>query len=460
MFVRLQFYCFDPMKTRKELIAKYDKPVPRYTSYPTVPAWLPDSLGPEKWKEEVRTVFHKFRRQPISLYLHLPFCEKLCTYCGCNKKITNNHKVEDPYIETLLAEWDLYLQLWTGRPLIGEIHLGGGTPTFFSPENLERLMTGILKHADVVALPQFSVEVHPVVTTPKHIEMLAKLGFRRLSAGIQDFDPEVQRLINRIQSPEQTFEVIQTAREQGFEGINVDLIYGLPRQTQASIHMTIEEVHKMRPDRIAFYSYAHVPWKSPGQRLYDEHDLPSGEEKRALYETGRALLTQYGYTEIGMDHFALPGDPLLLAAEKGMLHRNFMGYTTEPESLLIGLGASSISDTGTAFHQNEKDIRLYQQRVMAGEIPFFTGHRLSEEDKRVRQQIQDIMCSGYAENVLEDLSPERRQALSELELDGLVELSHSGIQVTDMGKMFLRNICSVLDRRMIISDKPVFSQSV
>lgn len=450
------------MDISPELIARYDKPVPRYTSYPTVPAWKSDSLTLTAWKNSVRQAFDQ--SPDISLYIHLPFCEKLCTYCGCNKKITKNHAVEDPYIHALLREWSFYLDILGSAPRIREIHLGGGTPTFFSPENLSLLIQSILITAQSNVASECSVEVHPVVTTSAHIQALADLGFTRLSAGIQDFDPEVQRLINRIQTPEQTHTVIQTARDLGFTGINVDIIYGLPRQTQDSIRMTMREVLKMRPERIAFYSYAHVPWKSPGQRLYDERDLPSGLEKRQLYELGRIILMEAGYQDIGMDHFALPQDPLLLAAKAGQLHRNFMGYTTAPEGLLIGLGASAISDSGTAFFQNEKDIKKYQQITEEGRLPYLVGHLLSHEDTQVRRQIKDLMCKGYSTDALIGLDPYRIQGLKQMEAEGILTLTETGIQLTETGKPFLRNVCSWIDRYYTTdrnaAEQPVFSKAL
>lgn len=450
------------MEIAQGLIEKYDKPVPRYTSYPTVPAWRPDSLTQTAWKNAVKQAFAQ--SPDLSLYIHLPFCEKLCTYCGCNKKITNNHSVEDPYITALLQEWNLYLNIFGSAPRIREIHLGGGTPTFFNPENLKRLIQSILETAQPDSNPEGSVEVHPVVTTEAHLEALAALGFSRLSAGIQDFDPEVQRLINRIQTPEQTRFVIDRARQLGITGINVDIIYGLPRQTVQSIEMTMKEVLSMRPERIAFYSYAHVPWKSPGQRLYDENDLPKGAEKRSLYELGRKILMNAGYSDIGMDHFALPGDPLLIAAETGKLHRNFMGYTTAPEGLLIGLGASSISDAGTAFFQNEKDIKKYQQIVGEGNLPFHTGHLLSVEDSKVRRQVQDIMCTGRSEDAVNNISVERLIGLKNMEAEGIVRIDSTALEITEAGKPFLRNVCSWIDRYYepvpVVSDQPVFSKSL
>jgi oxygen-independent coproporphyrinogen III oxidase len=451
------------MKDRNALLNKYDLPVPRYTSYPTVPLWQPDTLGSDIWISEVGKAFNSLNTKEISIYIHLPFCEKLCTYCGCNKKITNNHKVEDPYIEAVLSEWNMYLKWLGDTPIITEIHLGGGTPTFFSPDNLKVLIQGIIEKADLAPNFQFSVEVHPVVTSHAHLETLASLGFSRLSVGIQDFDPEVQRLINRPQSFEQTRDVITYAKQVGFTSISADLIYGLPKQTRASVTNTMEFVKLLRPDRISFYSYAHVPWKSPGQRLYDESDLPTGEDKRALYETGRDCLESFGYKELGMDHFALPEDALFQAAHKKALHRNFMGYTTAPSEILIGLGASAISDIGSAFQQNEKDIKRYQQALSEGLQPYFTGHLLSLEDKRIRKQIQSLMCNLAVEYITDSLGEDQLSELRIMEGEGLLELKDQGIWVKPEGKMFLRNIAAVLDlrlRRKTQTHQPMFSKSV
>jgi oxygen-independent coproporphyrinogen III oxidase len=451
------------MKDRNALLNKYDLPVPRYTSYPTVPLWQPNTLGADIWISEVRKAFSSLNTKEVSIYIHLPFCEKLCTYCGCNKKITNNHKVEDPYIQAVLTEWNMYLNWLGDTPIITEIHLGGGTPTFFSPENLKVLIQGIIEKADLAPNFQFSVEVHPVVTSHAHLETLASLGFSRLSVGIQDFDPEVQRLINRPQSFEQTRDVITYAKQVGFTSISADLIYGLPKQTRASVTNTMESVKLLRPDRISFYSYAHVPWKSPGQRLYDESDLPTGEDKRALYETGRDCLESFGYKELGMDHFALPEDALFQAAHDQSLHRNFMGYTTAPSEILIGLGASAISDIGSAFQQNEKDIKRYQQALSDGSQPYYTGHLLTHEDQKVRKQIQSLMCNLSVEHIMDSLDEDQLKELDIMETEGLLELKDHCLHVKPEGKMFLRNIAAVLDlrlRRKTHTHQPMFSKSV
>jgi oxygen-independent coproporphyrinogen-3 oxidase len=318
------------------LIRKYNQPVPRYTSYPTVPFWN-DEADSEQWQKQFKERFDIHNAgNGISIYVHLPFCESLCTYCGCNKKITTNHSVEEEYLQAIEKEWKIYRKLMAQTPVIREIHLGGGTPTFFSPANLQRLITALLENSIVHPQHEFSIEGHPNNTTMAHLSMLNSLGFQRISFGVQDLDPNVQRIINRIQPIGKVQEATELSRLAGFTSINFDLIYGLPLQTIESIQNTIRQVIQLKPDRIAFYSYAHVPWTSKGQRLFDENDLPGAEEKIEMYLAGKELLLANGYFDIGMDHFALPTDELYIARNKGNLHRNFMGYTTQNSGLLLG----------------------------------------------------------------------------------------------------------------------------
>ena len=437
----------------KQLVDKYNVAAPRYTSYPTVPYWDADSFGPEQWKDRVASSFkHSNADEGISVYLHLPFCESLCTYCGCNTRITRNHKVEEPYIEALLKEWELYLALFDTTPIIKELHLGGGTPTFFSPLNLARLLNGLLVHATIHPNAEFSFEAHPGNTTPEHLDTLYALGFKRLSLGIQDFDPRVQLLINRIQTYAEVERATQQARNAGYHSINYDLIYGLPVQTIEGLTETIESVLKLRPDRIAFYSYAHVPWVKPGQRRYTEKDLPSAELKQQLYETGRQLLKEGGYIEIGMDHFTLKTDSLYEAEQSGKLHRNFMGYTEQYSRLMIGLGVSSISDTWTGFAQNVKKVEDYLELVNAGQIPVVKGHLLNEDDLILRRHILNLMCKGKTSwrkaSEQSAVFFEGLERMSLLAADGLVEINGMDAQVTTLGKRFLRNICMTLDARL------------
>ncbi|WP_161890701.1 oxygen-independent coproporphyrinogen III oxidase [Pontibacter russatus] len=451
--------------TPAALLAKYDVPSPRYTSYPTVPYWSEAPISEERWLLHVQQAFRKTNSaNGISLYLHLPFCEKLCTYCGCNKRITKNHAVEEPYMKALLDEWEQYVATFEEKPRIAEMHLGGGTPTFFSAENLKQLLEAILEKAEVTPDAEFSVEMHPNATNAHQLQVLYDLGFRRLSVGIQDFDPYVQLVINRIQTFEQTKQTFDDARAIGYTSINGDIIYGLPHQTEKSIRHTIEKVKELRPERIAFYSYAHVPWKSKGQRRYSEADLPAPAGKRALYELGRNLLEEAGYFEIGLDHFALPEDSLYIAAQNGTLHRNFMGYTARHTELLIGLGASSISDTGTAFLQNVKEVEAYKAAVATGHLPLLKGHELTEEDLLIRKHILHLMCRLHTSWTEEELPyfVDALIRLQPLEEDGLLDYSTNHVQVLEAGRPFLRNIAMCFDARLW-ADKPttpVFSRSV
>jgi oxygen-independent coproporphyrinogen-3 oxidase len=448
-----------------QLTDKYNVPVPRYTSYPTMPYWDVKTYDQKGWERSVQLSFEQSNNSSgISLYIHLPFCESLCTYCGCNTRITKNHGVEEPYITAVLKEWMMYLNVLKAVPVIRAIHLGGGTPTFFNAANLMRLIQGILEPAKVHPDAEFSFEAHPANTTEEHLQSLYDLGFRRLSLGIQDFDPKVQLIINRHQTYEQVFEVTQQARNIGYTSVNYDLIYGLPLQTLEGLADTMHQVAELKPDRIAFYSYAHVPWIKPGQRRFTENDLPDTATKSKLHDVGRGLLRYYGYLEIGMDHFALPGDELLIAEQAGTLHRNFMGYTHQHTQLLIGLGVSAISDSWFGFAQNVKTVEEYLALTNAGELPVFKGHLLSPEDLTIRRHILDIMCKGCT-TWNEDsgwVIAEGLKRLVPLIKDGLLKMDTSGLTVTSTGKRFLRNICMCLDARLW-ADQPattLFSMSV
>ncbi|NBC08785.1 MAG: oxygen-independent coproporphyrinogen III oxidase [Bacteroidetes bacterium] len=450
--------------TQQQLLEKYNVPVPRYTSYPTVPYWNETPPAEKAWKQKVVQAFQ--RQNEISLYLHLPFCEALCTYCGCNKRITKNHAVESPYIEAVLKEWRLYRDLLPGKPVLRELHLGGGTPTFFSPQNLHHLLSAILEDVDLAEQYEFGFEAHPGTTSPEHLQVLRELGFTRLSIGIQDFAPEILAIINRKQTFEDVVQVTKRARELGYESINYDLIFGLPLQTKAHVIDTVKKVKALLPERIAFYSYAHVPWISPSQRAYSEADLPTGEEKRELYELGCELLEEAGYIEIGMDHFALPKDSLCQAMEAGHLHRNFMGYTPFNTELNLALGASSISDSWDGYIQNEKKIERYQEIVDSGRLPIIKGHLLSGEDEILRHHILNLMCRHETSWQQEEQQCAALYAgiarMDELERDGLVKREPYRLTVEPAGYPFIRNIALALDARYW-RRKPegaLFSQSV
>jgi oxygen-independent coproporphyrinogen-3 oxidase len=452
---------------KEELIQKYNVPAPRYTSYPTVPHWNEHKPSEQDWFRAVEKTFHATNSiKGISLYIHLLFCESLCTYCGCNTRITKNHQVEPTYIKAILAEWQLYIDKLGSRPVIRELHLGGGTPTFFSPAHLALLMNGIFEKADIHPEHEFSFEGHPNNTTATHLQTLHDLGFRRVSYGIQDFDEKVQKAINRIQPYRNVERATNEARRIGYESVNFDLVYGLPFQTPESIARTLQCVAQLRPDRIAFYSYAHVPWLKPGQRGYDEKDLPVYAEKRALYELGLEKFTQLGYTDIGMDHFALPNDALYKAMQQKTLHRNFMGYTTSTTELLIGLGTSAISDAGNAYLQNVKKVEDYQQAVFAGELPILKGYLLTKQDSIIKHLILSIICKGevnWTPDFWYTLEREAQEELLVMHEEGLIEITEEYLWVTHMGKAFVRNICMVFDvlhREKANQSKQVFSKAI
>lgn len=449
------------------LIDKYNIPGPRYTSYPTVPYWDESTFSAEKWKE---TVIRSFREtnseEGISIYIHLPFCEALCTFCACHKRITKQHSVEVPYLESVLKEWKLYLQLFDEKPKLKELHLGGGTPTFFSPQNLKTLLEGIFSTVEIAEHQEFSFEGHPNNTTREHLQTLYDLGFRRASFGVQDYDLKVQKAINRIQPFEKVKEVTEMAREIGYTGISHDLVFGLPHQHWDAMEYTIRKTLELKPDRLAFYSYAHVPWvKGVGQRGFDENDLPSGEEKRRLYEDGKQLLEDLGYIEVGMDHFSLEHDDLYQSLIQKKLHRNFMGYTSSKTQLMVGLGMSSISDSWYAFAQNVKTVEEYQKTVEEGIIPVVKGHILSEEDLTVRRHILNLMCQLETSFDLQNAFPELENALQmlkEMERDELVEIHDHQIKITEKGRAFTRNVAMVFDLRMM-RNKPetrIFSMTI
>jgi oxygen-independent coproporphyrinogen III oxidase len=437
------------------IVQKYNVPGPRYTSYPTVPYWEEEKFHLEDWKNTLLQSFKESNAsEGISLYIHLPFCESLCTFCGCNKRITKRHEVEDTYITAVIKEWRLYCDLFPRKPIIREIHLGGGTPTFFSPENLERLINGIVQYATIATEHEFSFEGHPNNTTKKHLQTLYDLGFRRVSFGVQDYSIEVQEAIHRVQPFHNVAKVTFWAKEIGYTSIGHDLIFGLPFQSLEAIKDTIDKTKSLQPDRLAFYSYAHVPWiKGNGQRGFKDDDLPKDDEKRLLYEEGKKQLAQNGYHEIGMDHFALENDSMFISFKEGKIHRNFMGYTASKTQLMIGLGVSSISDSWYSFAQNEKTLEDYYTHLAEDQLPVFRGHLLSAEDLIIRRHILNLMCqftTSWKDKALD--FPELSCVLANLEEmreDGLLTIQDDTITVTEKGKPFVRNICMAFDLRLI-----------
>ena len=450
------------------LIDKYNIPGPRYTSYPTVPYWENDSFAAALWIAALKKSFEESNdKEGISIYIHLPFCESLCTFCACNKRITKRHDVEEPYIDAVIKEWKLYLDILGRKPKIKELHLGGGTPTFFSVKNLEKLLHAIFQDAEIDAHPEFSFEGHPNNTTKQHLQALYNLGFRRVSFGVQDYDPKVQKAIHRIQPFENVATVTQQAREIGYTSVSHDLIFGLPHQSWQSMKHTIELTKSLKPDRIAFYSYAHVPWvKGVGQRGFDENDLPSPELKRVLYENGKKLLEEMEYLEIGMDHFSLASDDLYQSVLNKKIHRNFMGYSSSSTQVMIGLGMSAISDSWYAFAQNNKSVEDYTKMVEEGILPVVKGHILNDEDLIIRKHILNLMCnletSWQEEKMQLPEMPEMIDRLKELEKDGLLKLEKEGVKINEAGRPFIRNIAMAFDLKLLRSqpETRIFSMTI
>ncbi|MBO3098801.1 oxygen-independent coproporphyrinogen III oxidase [Gelidibacter pelagius] len=436
---------------KRSLIDKYNVAGPRYTSYPTVPYWIDDTFSMKAWKDSLLMAFDESNEEEgLSLYIHLPFCESLCTFCGCHKRITKQHSVEIPYINALVKEWDLYCDLLPSKPIIKEMHFGGGTPTFFSPTHLSLLINCILRRATLAEDYEFSFEGHPNNTTEEHLQTFYDLGFRRVSFGVQDYNETVQKAIHRIQPFENVKRVTEQAKAIGYTSVGHDLIFGLPFQTKEHVKESIAKTKLLKPDRIAFYSYAHVPWiKGNGQRGFDESNLPSGEAKRKQYELGKTLLFEAGYHEIGMDHFALESDSLYQSMITNQLHRNFMGYTASKTKAMIGLGVSAISDSWYGFAQNVKNIEDYYHLVDEGIIPVVKGHILNSEDLIIRKHILNLMChfqtSWTSKNLYFEELPETLEYLKEMEQDGLLVRSEGQLTITEEGKPFVRNVCMAFD---------------
>jgi oxygen-independent coproporphyrinogen-3 oxidase len=449
---------------RDPLIGKYDIAGPRYTSYPTVPYW-DHTPSAQQWIEHIARSLAAPDASP-ALYVHIPFCHALCTFCGCNTRITRSHSIVAPYIQALLTELDLYLQrLGRSRLEFGELQLGGGTPTFLTVDELDALLSGLYQRARPGSAAIASVEIDPRVTNREQLALLARFGFRFLSLGVQDVDPRVQDIVNRVQSEAQVRDITEAARVLGFESISYDLIYGLPLQTRASIDATMDALARLQPDRVALYAYAHVPWIKPGQRRFTDSDLPEGDEKRELYERARERLETQGYREVGLDYFALEGDGLWQAQRAGTLHRNFMGYTTARSRPVIGLGVSSIGDAGDAFAQNEKDLQRYHERVANGELPLQRGHLLDAEDQILRRHILRLMTQLVTRwDQAADYTPYLATIgarLGEQQADGLVQLENQQCRITERGRPYLRNICMAFDARLLrrLPDKLLFSRT-
>ncbi len=428
-----------------QLLTRYGTALPRYNCYPSAIHW--DHPPTEvQWFESLDAAL---QRQPgLALYVHLPFCASLCTFCGCHVRIVRNHALAGPYIDLILKEWALYQERLGPRAAsIAQLYLGGGTPTFLLPDDLDRLLQGLLNGCSPTAAAEYTVEADPRNTTTAQLDVLARYGFRQISFGVQDMDPRVQDIVNRTLEESLLQRVMDASRERGFQSVSIDLIYGLPLQTADSLRQTLQSIERTRPDRIAFYPYAHVPWIKPGQRRYTEADLPDPEQRQALQLLGRQGMAQLGYQEVGLDQFALVTDSL--AKQAGRLHRNLMGYTTSHSSALIGLGVSAMGSSGTHLVQNEKSHILYEQRLAQGHLPVQRGHALSEADRTLQQHIYSVQT--HRETVWTDADlyckMKVEAKLFPLEQDGLVQLKGHRVSVTALGLPFLRNICACFDGR-------------
>lgn len=450
----------------RRYIPKYDQPGPRYTSYPTAPVWTEDFD-----ESEFREALARARNRKLSLYIHIPFCERLCSFCACNKTITQDHAVGGPYLDGLEREADMLASAIGGERRCVQLAVGGGTPTFLSPQELARMCRVVDSHFPPDANAERSVEVDPRVTSRAQLEVLSEHGFNRISLGVQDFTPRVQRAINRVQSREQTERITLDARALGYASVNFDLIYGLPFQTVASFGETLDQVIALRPDRIALYSYAHVTWIVKAQRGFEKKDLPSAERKLAIMLLASQRLGEAGYRFLGLDHFALPQDELCVAAASGDLRRNFNGYTIRAGVDLIALGASGISELADAYAQSVRAPEPWREQVMKGHLATLRGWRLTPDDVRRKWLIQRLMCQGevseraYANAFGEALTeriPDLRPRLAPFVEDGLLVPDGEDYRVTPLGRLFLRVIAMSFDAYLPEPDleRPMFSRTV
>ncbi|MFU8617155.1 oxygen-independent coproporphyrinogen III oxidase [Neisseria sp. LACPHL-SPEC-2024-00856] len=453
----------------RELIAGLPSSGPRYTSYPTADRFH-GGFREKEYLEALHSRGADASNKPLSLYIHIPFCNTICYYCGCNKIITKDKSRADAYIEYLEKEMKLLAPHLGGRHQLAQLHFGGGTPTFLSDNQLERVFEMIRKYFQLIPDGEYSIEIDPRKVSRETVLKLGRLGFNRMSVGIQDFDPKVQAAVNRIQSYEETKEVIDAAREAGFKSVSVDLIYGLPYQTSESIKTTIDTVLSLDPDRLALYHYAHLPHVFKPQRRIDTAAVPGSEEKLDMLQYCVQTLTERGYVFIGMDHFAKPDDELSVALEKGLLQRNFQGYSTYADCDLVAIGVSSIGKIGNTYSQNERDIDAYYAAIDEGRLPVMRGYQLNQDDILRRNIIQDLMCRFALDyRVYEDISgtPFDRYFKDELaDLEkladlGLVSLNKQGLTVTPKGRFLIRNIAMVFDHHLRHKEtKAKYSQTV
>jgi oxygen-independent coproporphyrinogen III oxidase len=458
----------DELRVAEEFLTKYNRPGPRYTSYPTAPVWN-DAFGPadlEKVHQEAQRA-----RTPVSLYMHIPFCESLCLFCACNVIIQKNKSVAPPYLDVLKREMaHVSRSVSEDRPVV-QFHWGGGTPTYLTPEQIEDLFGFARQHFQFAPDSEIGIEVDPRVTSLQHLETIRKLGFNRLSMGIQDFHPDVQKAVHRIQPFEMTRDLLFAARDLGFDSINVDLIYGLPYQTPDSFAHTVDQILSLAPDRVALFSYAHVPWLKKQQGSFATH-LPEGMEKFEIFRAGLLKFLEAGYLYIGMDHFAKPGDELAVSQQNRTLHRNFQGYTTKAGADLYGMGITAISGIQDAYAQNFRDIASWEKAVTERGLATMRGYQLSDEDLLRRAVISRLLCHTVV--VKDEISrkfgidfdeyfAEELRRLEPSRHDGLVLLERGEIRATWLGRIFIRNLAMVFDpylEKQHLDAKPLFSKTL
>ncbi|MCB2154388.1 oxygen-independent coproporphyrinogen III oxidase [bacterium] len=452
-----------------EKIRAYDQRIPRYTSYPTAPFFTPD-FDPDEWEKYIEETSAK--ADDLSLYVHIPFCRKRCLFCACNVIVTRKEGVADEYLDYLEREIELFAKRYHGAGRAIQLHLGGGTPNFLDHEQMARLLKMLSSRFTFTDENERSIEVDPRIATPEDIDAFYhQHGFRRISFGVQDFNPETQAAIGRGQTRDITFENVARARETGFKSVNIDLIYGLPKQTVQTWTNTVDAIISLRPDRIALYNFAFLPTKLAHQRTLDDADMPTPAEKLDMFIAAHDRLVAAGWEFIGMDHYALKDDSLTRAQREGSLRRNFMGYTTLRGTDLAAFGVSSISDFQNAFAQNVKKLTVYKRMIDEGKLPLERGLALSDDDRARRYMIEEIMCNGVlrfdADTGVEgfnvgEVVREEKDALAPLAEDGLLTIESDALHVTDKGRVFLRNIAVVFDSylKRARSGKPLFSRAV
>jgi oxygen-independent coproporphyrinogen III oxidase len=434
-----------------ELIKKYDRPGPRYTSYPTAPEWT--DFSAEQYEQHLARA--NAQGGPLSIYVHLPFCREMCRFCGCNVIATHDRNRPDAYLDVLEKEIELVAKRLPHRRAASQLHWGGGTPTFLDEKQLARCHEVIAKSFDFTKDVEKAIEIDPAITTKSQIDLLARLGFNRISMGVQDFDPKVQQTVARIQGEKETADLVQAARDAGFGGVNLDLIYGLPFQTLDTWKATLDKIIAIRPDRMAVFGFAYVPWAKPHQRLLPEGELPKTELRVQLFLAAVEAFTKAGYRLIGLDHFALESDELAKAQDAGTMFRNFQGYTVRPAEDTVAFGMTSISDIGGAYAQNAHKLKDWQAKVLAGELPVTRGASVSADDLLRRFVINRVMCllkldlrevgEEFGAGARKDIEASLQRGVDELKADGLVTFDGEVLKVTPLGQLLVRNVAMLFD---------------